>query len=974
MTNTPPKSRWYLTNEQLAVVETKSFSTKLYFALLLKFYERHHLFFDTPSEINHRAIRIIAKQLDLPLDSLRNIVSGRTIERFRAEIRELFQSHGITRAHEEQIRQWLVSQIFPKQEINPAQLFNKTILFMQQAKMERISDIYVQRIINSSKQQYETDVFQQICDGLSDEAKAYLDGLLLSTDNQISRFALMKRWPRGLSLDTILSESDKLRFFKLLNLPKYLETIPSKQLYRHYRNICTKYPSSIKLMPENNRHALLAIFALVRQRQITDTLVDLLIRLTNKIVAQGENKLKAELSAVVEIKNSCSNKELLQQLAVTILAHKEEVIKDAIFPVVSEAKLEAITNKDKKASYLELVHDRARGSYVHHYRRMLAPVLELLTFHSNNTQYQPIIEALQIIQSQLSSNTTFYPASLEIPIYGALNKLHEPLVLDQSDSGARVKRIDYEICVLRNLRDKIRTKEVWINGAYLFRNPEEDLPKDFDENRDYYYNLLDKPKSAKIFISKLKARLTKALSELNSKIPKNKLVRILQKPAGHIKVTPLDKQIPPPQLELIKQEVFKRWPSTSLLDVLKETNHFVNFTADFTPSGTKEALSNDVLTKRLLLAILGYGTNTGLKSISVGNSDVTYQDLKYVRLRYFDPDNLRNAIRTIVNNLLKIRSPEIWDTCTTAVASDSTHIKASDQNLMSQWHPRYHSNGVMIYWHVETNSICIYSQLKSCVSSEVASMIEGVLRHCTDIDVRKNYVDTHGASEVGFAFSYMLDFELLPRFKNIHSQKLYVVEKDDKNKYSELSSIISKAIDWDKIETQYDQIVKYTSALMLGTADAETIMKRFTRNNLQHPTYKALSELGRAIKTIFLCQYLSSEELRREIHEGLNVVERWNGVNDFIFYGKSGAMRSNSQEELELSMLCLHLLQISMVYINTLMLQQVLRESNWLDKLTLADKRAITPLLHEHLNPYGLFPLDLTTRLAINAPFIPEAA
>lgn len=50
---------------------------------------------------------------------------------------------------------------------------------------------------------------------------------------------------------------------------------------------------------------------------------------------------------------------------------------------------------------------------------------------------------------------------------------------------------------------------------------------------------------------------------------------------------------------------------------------------------------------------------------------------------------------------------------------------------MTEWHIRYGGRGVMIYWHVARKSLCIYSQLKRCSSSEVAAMIEGVLRHQT---------------------------------------------------------------------------------------------------------------------------------------------------------------------------------------------------------------------------------------------------
>jgi TnpA family transposase len=57
-----------------------------------------------------------------------------------------------------------------------------------------------------------------------------------------------------------------------------------------------------------------------------------------------------------------------------------------------------------------------------------------------------------------------------------------------------------------------------------------------------------------------------------------------------------------------------------------------------------------------------------------------------------------------------------------------------------------------------------------------------------------------------------------------------------------------------------------------------------------------------------------------------HVVEEWNSANDFIFFARRGEMVSNRREDHEISMLALHLLQNCMMYINTLMLQQVLAQ------------------------------------------------
>ncbi len=138
------------------------------------------------------------------------------------------------------------------------------------------------------------------------------------------------------------------------------------------------------------------------------------------------------------------------------------------------------------------------------------------------------------------------------------------------------------------------------------------------------------------------------------------------------------------------------------------------------------------------------------------------------------PDNLRRATARVVNATLAARDPALWGSGT-ACASDSKRFGSWSGNLMTEWHARYGGPGVMIYWHVETRtSLCVYSQLKICSSTEVAAMIEGVLRHGTDARRSTATTSTPTAqSAVGFAFTHLLGFRLLPRLKNIGSQRLY---------------------------------------------------------------------------------------------------------------------------------------------------------------------------------------------------------
>jgi len=603
-----------------------------------------------------------------------------------------------------------------------------------------------------------------------------------------------------------------------------------------------------------------------------------------------------------------------------------------------------------------------RSLYSHGSRKMLLALLNSFIFRTHNPDTEVLLKAIDFIKANQHQPDEHYPDLKEVPIDGVINSAWLSAVIESN----QVNRMNYEIAVLETLRTQLRCKNIWVEGAYRYRNPDEDFPKEFDNQKEKFYKQLGLPMDADDYISPLKAFLEQSLQKLNDSIASNDKVKIVKtKKGGKIKLSPSDAQNEPINLALLQQEILRRWSTINLIDILKETDLRVNLSQHFNTVASRENIDEDELQKRLLLCLYGIGSNVGLKRISAANNDVSYSDLRYIKRRFINTTNVKAAIVEIVNNILEIRDPRIWGDVTTGVACDSTQVSSWDQNLITEWHIRYRGRGVMIYWHVDKNSAVIHSQLKTCSSSEVASMIQGILKHCTKMKIKQSYVDTHGQSTIGFGFSHLLHFDLLPRFKNINRQKLYYSDAKHKDRYQNLTDILNSSINWDLIKENYNEVVKHTASLKTGMVEPDVLIKRFSRDNYNHPVYKALTEIGNAVKTIFLCRYLSSENLRIEIHESLNVVERLNGIMTFIFYGKLSEISTNSRDDQELSVACLHLLQVSMVYINTLIIQEILSDPVWKNKLTPEDWRALTPLIHSHLNPYGLFPLDFTQRLNI---------
>ncbi len=965
---------WLLSDNDRSLLKGKAALGRLALAIQLKHYQLYARFPKCMQEIASTILEFLSFQVDAPTDGLEDYdCNGRSGRQHRREIFLYLDIEPFGKRAEVVFRKWLIEEILPEVP-NRAYLDELVTAWLLENQYDRPGGYRLERIIKSAEREFEEQLFQTICNRLNKTTRAKLDGILEDKEGVVE-FSQLCADMGAVSLKSVLQTIDRLEVLRAIGIPNgILRGINSKLIKRYRQRAVTENSWELRRHPQKIRYPLLVFYCVPREGEIIDSLIDLLIQVIHKISARSERRIVKELVNSITKVHSKTN--ILFRIAEEVLDDPDGTVRDVVFPVASEQTIEQLVKEFRSSgpAYVEKIYKKIRSSYAHHYRRMLPRILDVLEFRSNNAAWRTTLDAIEVIKAYQDSREQYFTVDA-VPIEGVVRNKWREIVIEKAPDGTeRINRINYEICVLHALREKLRCKEIWVIGAGRFRNPDEDVPGDFETNRDSYYAALNWPTDSKAFIAQTKDKMAEALRRFNENLPRNPNVRIKyrgNKPT--ISVARLEAQSDPPNLEVLKHELSNRWPATSLLDVLKETDFRVGFTKAFSSAASREATEPNEVLRRLLLTLYGLGTNAGLKRLASGRQGISYKELLHTRRRYINKDSLRDAIRRVVNGTFQARLPEIWGEATTACASDSTQFEAWDQNLMTEWHVRYGGRGVMIYWHVDENAACIYSQLKRCSSSEVASMIEGVLHHCTEMEVNRQYVDSHGQSVVAFAFCHLLGFSLMPRFKGIDKLKLAPINTGSREVYPNLEPIFAaKAINWELIAQQYDELIKFATALGKRTAEPEAILRRFTRSNIQHPTYAALIELGKAVKTIFLCNYLSSEALRREINTGLNVIERWNGVNGFIYFGKGGEMATNRLEDQEISVLALHLLQSSLVYINTLMIQQILNESDWRKRMTERDMAALSPLPHSHFNPYGIFELDMEHRLPLDE--IPLAA
>ena len=466
--------------------------------------------------------------------------------------------------------------------------------------------------------------------------------------------AELKSDPGPLGLDTLLAEIGKLATVRALGLAEAVFADASDRIVAAWRARAARmYPSDFADCPDPAvRYTLLAALCWTRQAELVDGLVELLIGLIHRINARVERRVEKELADAMA--NVPGKRGIFAKMVDAALERPDDTVREALYPVVpgGARTLKALARELKatERAVAERVRYQLRGSYSHYYRRMLAPLLAALEFRCNNSDWRPVMVAIDLLgrYAAVDSDQKFYAAAETVPIDGVVPKAWLDGVID-ADTG-RVERIPYELCVLIALREALRRREIYVQGAGRWKDPDEDLPGDFEDNRDVHYAALAKPLDAAAFVVGLKDRLHQALTKLDTALAEGTSggVRIITRHGSPwVSVPKLDRLPEPRNLEALKAEVQRRWGTLDLLDILKDTAFITDFTGCFTSVASREVLDRGTLYRRLLLVLFALGTNMGIRQMAItGEHGQGEAELRHVRATYVTRENLRQAITT----------------------------------------------------------------------------------------------------------------------------------------------------------------------------------------------------------------------------------------------------------------------------------------------------------------------------------------
>lgn len=951
--------------------------TRLGFAVQLGTVRFLGTFLDDPAAVPTNVAAYMAAQLGIadPGCLAHYTARATTAREHAAEIQRIYGYHHFSAQplHFRLVR-WLYTRAWLSAE-RPIMLFDLATAWCVEHKVLLPGVTTLERLIAQIRDRTATRLWRTLAQIPSTEQRECLLALLIvpagSRQSPFDRLRTAPTQPTATGLVEALHRVQHVRDIGVGELS--MIGLPPARLKALARYALISRAGALDDLSQDRKLATLLAFAHTLAGTAQDDALDVLDIVVRELLARAERVGKAE-----RVRHLPEYDEAALQLraACQVLCDPEcppsEVRETAFSRVPLERLLVAI----------DVVGEQAREGDDHYYenllhrystvRRFLPTLLQTITF-GGNTSSKAVLEAWDFLAQREHKPRpwirTAPSAIVTHPwrryVYGARNSVDERY---------------YTFCTLDRLQEGLHRRDVFVKGSERWGDPRARLLQGaaWEALRAGVCRSLNHEPTPGAEIAALTRQLDEAYRQTAERWPDNSAVRIEQQNGRDgsnspgerdgrnsrngrdtLVLTPLDKLEEPDSLIQLREQVQARLPKVELPEVLQEVAAWTGMTEEFThiSEGRSRVADHELSICAILLA---EACNIGLEPLArQDHPGLTRGRLSWIQQNYLRAETITRANARLVDYHSRLPMAQAWGGGEVASA-DGLRFVVPVRTINAAPSEKYFARGrgVTFYNFMSNQYSGFYGLVVPGALKDSPYILEGLLEQQTSLRPVEVMADSGAYSDIVFGLFWLLGYQFSPRLADLGETRFWRI--DPGADYGVLNGLARHRIHTDVIARNWDDLLRVAGSLKLNVVRASDLIRTLQLGSRPSSIARAIGEVGRISKSLYLLSYLDDEGYRRRILIQLERGEARHSLARAVFHGQKGELRQKYREGQEDQLGALGLVLNMIVIWNTRYIEMALEEIRAKgSEVREEDVARISPLRRRHINMLGRYHFSL---------------
>lgn len=943
--------------------------TRLGFALQLCTVRFLGTFLADPIDVPHNVVLMLASQLSIADPTV--LVRYREGEMRYDHVHEIMQVYGYHdfASQPEHFRfvRWLYTRAWWSEE-RLTVLFDLAMARLVERRVLLPGVSVLERLVSSVREHASVRLWQRLAQLPTPSQCALLETLLVVPEGErqtpMDRLRHAPTRVSGPALVAALHRIDAIRLFDAEQFD--LSFVPKGRVKALARYATTAQVYNLRQLADEHRVATLLAFAHTYLATVHDDALDLFDALMRTAFSAATREGQQERLRTIHDLDAAA--QILCEACQMVLDETETndptTLLQRIYARVPADQLHAaVTTVGELTRPPEDTYAQELLTRYLMMRRFLPTLLRTLDFASTPGG-RPILEAVQFLQrvegrpraSMQSAPRTVIPRAWQRYV---LPRASTP---DHGKSETHVDRPAYTVCVVERLHEALRRHDVFVDPSERWGDPRAKLlqPEQWEGIRSQLCQTLGRMLSPEPELERLGQQLEEAYKRTATHFPSNTALHIeSDNGAERLNLDRLERMQEPESLCVLREHVGARLPAVDLPEVILEVAQHTGFLSRFTHVSESNAYVEE-LSLSLSAVLLAEACNIGLTPVIHPEIPALTRDrLSWVRHHFLRAETITRANACLVQAQKEIPLARVWGGGYVA-SVDGLRFVVPVRSVNSGPNPHYFGQGRGITYlnyasdqFTGLGGLVITGTIRDSVYA-----LEALLEQESGLTPTEIMSDTASYSDLMFGLFWSLGYQFSPRLAEMKETRFWRL--DPQAEYGVLNGLARHRINTSLIANNWDDILRVAGSLKVGTVHASTLVQALQRGG--HPTTlaRAIAELGRIAKTLYLLTYIDDEHYRRRIQTQLNRGEGRHSIARHVFHGQRGELRQRYRQGQEDQLGVLGLVVNIIVLWNTWYIQDVLDERRTQgQEVRPEDVERIAPLRFQHINVHGTYHFTL---------------